>query len=316
MPFISFIIPYYNVPLPLVEQCVRSITTLRLDEGESEIIVVDDGSSYSIKEELATICPDIVYIRQENSGPCAARNAGIEVARGEYIQFVDADDMLLGSVYAKCVEKARATGADLIMFSFSTDEAKSENDAEWSGETSGARYMTEHNLYSMVWGYLFRREILGSLRFFHSTYYEDEEFTPQLVVKAERMYFTRSAAYFYRLREGSFSVASSNIGKRLDDVYRIICTLHTCSLQLRGTARKGMERRVAQLTMDYIFNLNRLLADRKARRSRIDQLRSCGFYPLPKADYTFKYTVFRLVANNKFGMSLLPFILSLLKHKI
>lgn len=316
MPFISFIIPYYNVPLPLVEQCVRSITALHLDEGEREIIVVDDGSSCSIKEELAAICPDIVYIRQKNSGPCAARNAGIEVASGKYIQFVDADDMLLGSVYDKCVDKARATGADLVMFSFATDETRCENDAEWSSEMSGARYMTEHNLYSMVWGYLFRREIIGNLRFFHSTYYEDEEFTPQLVVKAKRMYFTRSAAYFYKQRQGSFSVASSNIVNRLDDVFRIICTLHACSLQLRDTARKGMERRVAQLTMDYIFNLNRLLADREARRLRIEQLRSRGFYPLPKADYTFKYTIFRLVANNRLGMSLMPFLLSLLKHKI
>lgn len=108
MPLISFIIPYYNVPLPLVMECVESIARLRLGAEEREIIVVDDGSDADISRELSTVCGDIVYIRQTNGGLSDARNTGIDAAKGEYIQFVDADDRIVTAVYDGCVEKLRA----------------------------------------------------------------------------------------------------------------------------------------------------------------------------------------------------------------
>ena len=64
MPLITFIIPYYNLPLALVKECVDSIIQLPLDREEREIIVVDDGSTLSIEKDLDAAYEGIVYIRQ------------------------------------------------------------------------------------------------------------------------------------------------------------------------------------------------------------------------------------------------------------
>ncbi len=298
-PLVSFIIPYYNVPLPLVEQCVASIARLPMEQGESEVIVIDDGSESDISRELSAVCPHLIYIRRENGGLSAARNTGIGAAQGEYIQFVDADDALVPEVYAKCVDKARETSADLLMFSSTGEEKWGEEDVRWSGETIGAQYMASHNLHAVAWGYLFRREILGQLRFTPGTYHEDEEFTPQLLLRAKTMRATCAKAYFYRVRSGSITTEKSaaHINKRLDDVFRILNVLRDLSLSLQGIDRAALDRRVAQLTMDYIYNCVRLLSDRRQTMERIEALRFASFLPLPKKNYTIKYTLFRLFVN-------------------
>lgn len=314
MPFVSFIIPYYNVPLPLVKQCVASVMRVALEEGEREVIVVDDGSDVDISHELSVVCRDLIYIRQSNGGLSAARNAGIEAAHGEYIQFLDADDALVPDVYTQCVEKARVTSADLLMFSHTSDAAQHEGGIVWSGSTTGAQYLACNNLHPMAWGYLFRREALGDLRFFSGTYHEDEEFTPQLLIRVKSMFATSAKVYFYRFREGSITTEKSvaHVEKRLDDVFRIINVLRGLSDIRQGVERDALRRRVAQLTMDYIYTCALLVADRRMFIERIEKLRLASLYPLPAGNYTLVYTVFRIVANNAVGLRILTFLLPLL----
>ena len=313
MPLVSFIIPYYNVPLPLVEQCVASVMRVGLEEGEREVIVVDDGSDADISRELSAVCRDLIYIRQTNGGLSAARNTGIWAARGEYIQFVDADDALVPDVYAQCVEKARATSADLLMFSHTSDAARHDDGVVWSGLTTGAQYLACNNLHPMAWGYLFRRRVLGDLRFFPGTYHEDEEFTPQLLIRVKSMFVTDAKAYFYRLREGSITTekSSAHVEKRLDDVFRIINVLRGLSDTRQGIERDALRRRVAQLTMDYIYISALLLADWRRVAARVEKLRLAALYPLPAGNYTLAYSVFRLAANNAAGLRILSFLLPL-----
>lgn len=315
MPLISFIIPYYNVPLPLVMECVESITRLRLGAGEREIIVVDDGSDADISRELSTVCGDIVYIRQVNGGLSDARNTGIDAAKGEYIQFVDADDRIVTAVYDGCVEKLRAARPDLLMFGHTSSDGN-QKPCRWAVETSGAAYMAENNLHPMAWGYVFRRSILGSLRFFKGTFHEDEEFTPQLMIKARRMEKTDAAAYFYRLRTDSITTTRSeaHTEKRLDDVWRIIRKLNSIAASLQGVERRGMQRRVDQLTMDYIFNIIRMKKSRRQLDGRIGMLRSEGLFPLPARDYTISYGIFRLLADSDLGLRILSLFIPLIRN--
>ena len=98
-PLISFIIACYNLPADLVKACVGSITALTLSRDQREIIVIDDGSDVSPLPELQEYLDDITYIRQRNQGLSAARNKGIDLCKGRYIQFVDGDDMLNTPVY-------------------------------------------------------------------------------------------------------------------------------------------------------------------------------------------------------------------------
>ena len=98
-PLVSFIIAYYNLPLTMLCECIDSIMQLPLTTAEREIIVVDDGSDLSPMNELMRYGDNIIYIRQNNKGLSEARNTGIQMAKGSYLQFVDADDTLLLAPY-------------------------------------------------------------------------------------------------------------------------------------------------------------------------------------------------------------------------
>lgn len=99
MKDISFIIPVYNTPIDKLKKCIESILRLQ-KKFNIEIVVVDDGSKEFIKaffqEEFVG---DVRYLYKENGGVSSARNAGITIAEGRYISFVDADDLILEDAF-------------------------------------------------------------------------------------------------------------------------------------------------------------------------------------------------------------------------
>lgn len=106
IPIISFIIPVYNVASYL-NQCVESIIN---QEGNIEIILVDDGSS----DESPSICDKyalkdnrIHVIHKQNGGVSSARNVGLDVAKGEWVWFVDGDDYIAENVLKEFIRKSR-----------------------------------------------------------------------------------------------------------------------------------------------------------------------------------------------------------------
>lgn len=102
MPRVSVIMPAYNVDR-YIEEAIESVLSQVMTDWE--LIVVDDGSTdstFDILDKLAH--PRIFIIRQKNQGPATARNAGLDMAQGEYIAFLDADDLYLNSALADLVE--------------------------------------------------------------------------------------------------------------------------------------------------------------------------------------------------------------------
>lgn len=318
MPLISFIIPYYNLPLDLIRGCVESVTAVSLDSGEREIIVVDDGSTVDVKEQLLDVCPDLIYIRRENGGLSAARNTGIEAATGEYIQFVDGDDRLIPNVYDKCVDKLRETRADLLLFRHTEDEKAVVENAPYAGPFFGTDFMMEHNLRASACGYVFRKTLIGDdIRFKVGIYHEDEEFTPRVVINAEKLLYTDATAYFYTLRNDSITTKKDDIHirKRLDDKRDIIFGLREFYSGLPFYGYMAMERRVRQLTMDYIFNIMTSGRGWQELRSRLSELKEKGLFPLPLKHYTLKYYIFASLADTYPGLLLLSKVLRTAKRK-
>lgn len=206
-PLVSFIVTYYNLPVDLLCSCIESIQALSLQPDEREIIIIDDGSDTSPMNSLLKYGDDIIYVRQKNGGLGSARNKGIEVATGEYLQFVDADDQLIKSGYDNCLNLIRQhQDADMVLFDF--DEHTNEPANSPSGEvlpTSGTSYMRHNNIHGMACGYMFRQKTLSDLRFTQGNYHEDEEFTPQLLIRAEVVYPTKVKAYYYHHRLASIT---------------------------------------------------------------------------------------------------------------
>jgi hypothetical protein len=306
-PMISFIVPYYNLPKALLCECIDSILALPLDDNEREIVVVDDGSSFCPLNEMEDYRDRLIYVRQNNAGLSEARNRGIDISTGRYIQFVDGDDCLIGSGYEHCLSVVRKDDTvDLLMFHPTTEQEVVQNIAD-NEPQSGSAYMKHENLRASAWGYLFKRSILGKLRFTPGLLHEDEDFTPQLMLRAEKVVETTAVAYYYRQRDNSImtNLDPAHVEKRLNDKESIIGKLHVMADRLPMADRLGMQRRVHQLTMDYLYDTIVTTRSEEELERRIRQLEQKGLFPLPDKDYTQKYKWFRLLSKNKLTRKLL-----------
>lgn len=315
-PLVSFIIPLYNVPFNMLRDCVKSILRLSLSASERQIIVVDDGSEQSHVQQLTGLDDGIIYIRQRNCGVSLARNMGLRVAEGQYIQFVDADDILLQEPYEHVLDLVRYDGSDIVMFDFCERPPKSLKYSDYK-PASGASWLRSNNIHGSAWGYVFRSSILGSLRFTPGIAYgEDEEFTPQLLLRADRVRVTTAQAYLYRTRPAS-AINRRDMRsrlKRLNDAKHVILSLRAKASTMPHEERIAMQRRTAQLTMDYIYNVIVLTRSRHYLDRRLDELRRKGLFPLPDRDYTKKYTWFRRMTNTSIGLTIMLRTLPLIRH--
>lgn len=315
-PLISFILTYFDLPVQMLCECIDSILALSLNSSEREIIVIDDGSEQSPMNNLQKYGDDIIYIRQKNMGLSEARNTGIQMARGQYLQFVDSDDLLIKAPYEHCIDIARHKQPDIIVFDFTTTSPK---DGPYSDldAMSGCEYMRHHNIRGTACGYLFQRTTLSDLRFTPGIYNEDEEFTPLLLLRADTICVTSAQAYYYRQRENSI-ITTPGIRhklKKLGDTRAIISRLNIQADRLPTDERTALQRRVAQLTMDYIYSIIRQTQSRHYLDRKLESLRREGLFPLPDRGYTKKYTWFRRLSNSSSGLSLLMRLIPLMKKE-
>lgn len=290
----------------MLRECLDSILRLSLTKDKREIIVVDDGSDISPLNGLSDIQDDIIYLRQCNKGLSAARNKGLQCATGRFVQFVDGDDYLLQAPYEHCLDIIRYQDADMVLF-HETRKKTSKVPFLSDGPMTGAAYLHQNNLRSSVCGYIFRRGILGSLRFPEGRIHEDEEFTPLLLLRAENVYSTRAQAYFYRKRKNSIMTKQSkrHTVKRFNDTIAVILRLREVADQLPKMECQALNRRIAQLSMDYLYNTIKLTHSNKHLNEAMETLYQHGLYPLPDKNYTKKYTLFRNLVGSSFGRKLL-----------
>ena len=315
-PLISFIITYYDLPVKMLCECIDSILELSLTRDEREIIVIDDGSKTSPTGELSSYEQDIIYIRQTNKGLSEARNTGIRMASGQYLQFVDGDDLLIKAPYEHCIGIARERHPDLIVFDFTTDGTSPSTYTDMEA-LSGSEYMRHHNIRGTACGYLFQQTALSDLRFTPGIYNEDEEFTPMLILRADTLCATNAQAYYYRQRPNSI-ITTPDIRhklRKLNDTRNIISRLNLQADRMPTEERTALQRRVAQLTMDYIYSIIRQTQSRHYLNRKLDSLRKEGLFPLPDRGYTKKYTWFRRLSNSSRGLSLLMRIIPLMKKE-
>ncbi len=309
-PLISFIITCYNTPIQMLKECIDSVLALPLHDAEREIIVVDDGSASSSASHLEAYKDRISYVYKENGGASTARNMGMEMAKGEYVQLIDGDDKLTKDTYEHCIDIIRQQGVDAVLFDFSQTNNHNTRFSD-SPIMTGAEYMANHNLLGTIWSMVFRRSILGNLRFTPGIVcVEDEEFKPLLVVRARTLVHTDAQAYFYRENTDSTShqLSMDRVMQRIYDMEHIAVHLNAVAQKQPVAERTALNRRVAQLTMDHLYNVITLTQSKKQLFEAVERLRSNGLFPLPKKDYTLKYKWFHRLSNSPLGLHLLYFI--------
>ena len=318
-PLVSFIVTCYNLPVDMLCECIDSVLKLNLETAEREIIVVDDGSDVSPMNDLLKYGDDIIYVRQKNNGVSVARNTAMAMAKGQYIQLVDGDDCLLTAPYEYCLDLIRnCNDVDVVMFDFTHEVGK--EPALFNPPTikSGPDLLRTENIRGAACCCLFRQAVRGQLTFtLGIAYGEDEEFTPQLLIRAETVYVTDTKAYFYRERNTSavHQKDEASIQKRLSDTKEVILHLNRLADRSPQSDKIALQRRVAQLTMDYLYNTILLTRSVKKLDETIDDLRKEGLFPLPDHPYSTKYTWFRRLSNSVWGRKMLLTALPLMKKE-
>lgn len=294
MKRVSFIITYYNESIEVLEECVQSVLSLPLTPEEREILLIDDGSDVSAPE-----FEGVTVVRQENQGLSTARNKGIELAQGEYIQFLDADDFLLTDAYRQVLELLSVRQPDMLMFSFTHNIPRVSSLKGIENFSSGTEFLRTRNMRASACCYLFSRSVLGDLRFYPGILHEDELFTPQLLLKAKSLLVADIPAYYYRIGTDTITHQqdAAHIQKRLQDTLFVIKELNGLYQVVLGKEKEALQRRVSQFSMDYIFNCWVLTRSLKEVFSCLRSLKECGLYPLPLRCYTIKYWLFALTVN-------------------
>ncbi|PLR87261.1 MULTISPECIES: glycosyltransferase [Bacillus] len=222
-PKISIIVPVYNVESYL-HKCVDSI--LAQTHTDFELILVDDGSPDNcgkICDEYANKDSKVKVIHKKNGGLSDARNAGLDIATGDYIGFVDSDDWIEPDMYELLYNMCIKNNCEIASCT-STIYYKNKT------VTNGTHPLTIHNrneamramlqgeLYDeVVWTKLIKRSLLKEIRFTVGIIYEDTAFTYKVIHESQQVCCIGAPKYNYLKREDSqMDKAIKNI--RIDGV--------------------------------------------------------------------------------------------------
>ena len=208
---ISIIVPIFGVE-PFLDVCVLSL--IHQTYTDLEIILVDDGSPDccdKICDHYAALDPRIRVIHKKRSGPSDARNAGLKVARGEYIGFVDSDDYVAGNMFSTLLNLLNETGSDIAICGHAMTSNRGKpypyllsHKTRVMDSTEAIRRMLQVGQYeSFVWNKLYKRELFDQIRFPSGHLYEDLYTMYKILDKADKIVYTKEVKYYYRQRLGS-----------------------------------------------------------------------------------------------------------------
>jgi len=208
---LSIIVPVYKVEEYLGE-CVDSLLSQTIDDYE--IILVDDGSpdnSGKIADEYAAANPDMIRVLHiDNGGQGRARNFALDIAKGDFVGFVDSDDWVTHDMYEKMYTRAAETGADVVVCDFMerfADGRESMLPASLQDNWLGSAGSSCNKI--------FRRSLVGALRFPVGLWYEDFYFSAVMLLRSKHTEFIAEPLYIYRRGQES-TMHNNNAAKNLD----------------------------------------------------------------------------------------------------
>lgn len=230
-PLISIIVPIYKVE-KYVEKCIETI--INQTYKNLEIILVDDGSPDNcpqICDEYAKKDSRIVVIHQKNGGLSNARNSGLNIAKGEFIGFVDGDDYIANDMYETLYNAIIHNNAQMSICNFYIVNEKAEkmqNEIQtnikedvkvFNQQEAMKEMLIDKNIRGYVWTKLFKRECFELLRFPEGRNYEDIAISIKCFEKTEKIVYINKQKYYYLQRENSIDHIKSQ--KNLSDALEV-----------------------------------------------------------------------------------------------
>ena len=207
---ISIIIPVYKVEKYL-EKCIQSVINQTYEN--LQIILVDDGSPDNcgkICDEYAKKDHRIEVIHKSNGGLSDARNKGLEIAKGEYIGFVDSDDYIEADMYEVLYNLLKQYNADVSICNFYTvsqGKISIKNADNGINEYNRIEILKEilldKNIQSYAWNKLYKKELFDEIKYPIGKKYEDIGTTFYLLEKCNKVVVTGKSEYYYINRQDS-----------------------------------------------------------------------------------------------------------------
>lgn len=292
-PFFSILVPVYNVEKYL-SICLDSV--LSQSFSDYEIILIDDGS----KDKSGSICdfysdkyPSIVKTQhKENQGIISARRAGLKLAKGRYVCFLDSDDCLLPDALGVLARTIIETNADVILYRWK----KIDNDGNEISEVveqafQEARYLSRNEVFekmistsslNSLWSKCCRYELFD-VDVDYSSYYKiqyGEDFIQTLPVlaKAERFYYLDRILYGYRMNDSSITHNYQRNQYRTLNVLRPL--LYNYLVQLKLDSKENVQlffQKYLNILWENIVALYRGIADKKIRKEAIEEIKQYPF---------------------------------------
>lgn len=231
-PLVSIVVPIYNVE-SFLKPALASIQAQTYDN--LEVLLIDDGatdSSPMIAQEFALQNEHWTVYTKPNGGLSDARNYGLERAHGEYIYFMDSDDIINTTLIAKAVARAQATDSDVVLFDY--QQIDDQGHVVPSDYGHGDVYQNKaplkpamvlkhifvRDIIITAWSYLAKRTLFTNhdLRFSVGRLHEDVNTTPKVVYYANQVVLINEPLYQYRVRANSI-MAKPNMKNFIDLVW-------------------------------------------------------------------------------------------------
>ena len=287
---LSIIVPIYNVA-PYLPKCVDSL--LAQDISDYEIILVDDGSpdeSPEISDQYAGQYSNIKVIHQENAGLSAARNAGLAIAKGDYIMYVDSDDYLQPNVLGALLAQAERDQLDVLRFRYQNVKESGEvfvphegmktDYNDYSSQSIDGLSFLNNRMWVQCYAvqFLVKREIALLELFTLGIFFEDVDWTPRMLLRAKRVASADLIVYNYLWREESITKTNDKekVRKKLQDKFYIIQKLLTYSQQMSD--KRWIEGMVAGIVVGMVSTIASTLFEE--RKNYIKQIKALNIFPL------------------------------------
>lgn len=217
-PLVSIIIPVYNVEKYL-DRCIQSV--LQQSYANIEILLINDGSA----DQSGKICDNYIgdkrihVFHQTNKGVSEARNKGLDIAKGEYIAFVDSDDYVSPFFVSHTVKKIQTANADIVLFNFAeikqnnivsseSPDLKKWNKQLQEGSNEICNLLIADCIPNFMWNKLYKRAVWEKIRFPIGYSYEDLLVTVKILKKGVSMTYLPETLYYYE-RSNVNSISSA-----------------------------------------------------------------------------------------------------------
>lgn len=209
---ISVIVPVYNIEKELLDKCIFSI--INQTYKNLEIIIVDDGSFKECADEcdrLAQMDSRVLVIHQKNTGVSGARNAGLDIAKGDFIGFVDPDDYIDNDMYDRMLKKLMFDESDICVCGFNLVYGSGDIKARefydknmiFSKDEAYRELMLDKEVNSCVWNKLYKRKLFNEIRFPMRKYFEDCYIMHEIFNLSDKISIIGEYFYNYYQRPGS-----------------------------------------------------------------------------------------------------------------